>query len=72
MTALDFAAEPELPIPGNDMGPLSTRRFPETVIDTLLALELAADDLREMQVSTLVERDAWDARINAQREARNG
>jgi len=59
MTALDFTME-------------QGRSVPDTVIDALLALELAADDLREMQVSTLVERDAWDARINAQREARHG
>jgi len=67
MTALDFAMEPELPIPGNDMGPLSTR----PVKDILNDLVGAFDRLSEEVERSLKVRDEWDARVNAQREARN-
>jgi hypothetical protein len=39
----------------------------ETVIDAVLALEIAAESLREQAAETLVVRDAWDR----DREARS-
>jgi len=65
MTALDFAMEPELPL--RDMGPLSTRPVKEILHDLLNSFEMLSEEVER----SLQERDAWDARINAQREARN-
>jgi len=67
MTALDFAAEPELPIPGNDMGPLSARPVKEILHDLLNSFEMLSEEVER----SIKVRDAWDARINAQMEARN-
>jgi hypothetical protein len=43
------------------------RMVGETVIDAVLALEIAAESLREQAAETLVVRDAWDR----EREARS-
>jgi hypothetical protein len=58
--------EPELPL--RDMGPLSARPIKDILHDLVGAFDrLSVEVERSIQV-----RDAWDARINAQREARNG